>query len=408
MPYLFEFWGMPGHQLPPSGDWRTWLILGGRGAGKTRAGAEWVRAEVEGPTPLAAGRRRRIALVAQTIEQAVEVMVRGDSGLMSCAPADRRPHYVATRKTLVWPNGAEAACFSASSPETLRGPQFDGAWADELGKWKKARATWDMLQMALRLGDNPQQIVTTTPRANPVLEELMAAKNVVITSAPTSANSANLAKPFLAQVYASYGETALGRQELDGELILDRPGALWTRRLIETQRVRAGPEMKRIVVAVDPPVTSGEAADECGIIVAGIGEDGHGYVLADASSQGDTPMQWAARAVDAYHAHKADRIVAEVNQGGEMVQSIMKQVDNTVPILPVHASRGKRARAEPVSALYERGIAHHLGGFPQLEDQMCAFGSEDLGARSPDRVDALVWAFTALMLGVAAPRARSL
>jgi phage terminase large subunit-like protein len=290
LPYMFEFWGMSQHQLPPPGKWRTWLILGGRGAGKTRAGAEWVRAEVEGATPLAPGRRRRIALIAQTIEQAVEVMIRGESGLIACAPADRRPTYIATRKTLVWPNGAEAACYSASSPESLRGPQFDGAWADELGKWKKTKATWDMLQLALRLGEKPQQIVTTTPRANPVLEALMDDNSTVASSAPTSANSANLAKQFLTEVYGAYGGTNLGRQELDGELVLDRPGALWTRGLIERQRVRIGPDMKRIVVAVDPPVTSGENADECGIVVAGIGADDCGYILADLSSHGETPL----------------------------------------------------------------------------------------------------------------------
>ncbi|MGB0854772.1 MAG: DNA-packaging protein [Pikeienuella sp.] len=398
LPYLFEFWGMRGHQLPPKGRWRTWLILGGRGAGKTRAGAEWVRTQVEGPTPDAPGQRRRIALIAHTIEQAVEVMIRGDSGLLACAPADRRPDYIASRKTLVWPNGAEATCFSASSPEALRGPQFDGAWADELGKWPKAKATWDMLQMALRLGDDPKQIVTTTPRANPVLEALVEDDAVMVTSAPTSANSANLAKQFLSEVYDTYGATTLGRQELYGEMILDRPGALWTRQLIDGLRARSGPEMKRIVVAVDPPVTSGDAADECGIIVAGLGADEHAYVLADKSSQGDTPLAWAARAVEAYHAHEADRIVAEVNQGGEMVKALIHQTDNTVAFRAVRATQGKRTRAEPISALYERGLVHHLGGFSDLEDQMCAFGTEGPGCRSPDRVDALVWALTDLML----------
>lgn len=406
---MFEFWGMPDHQLPPPGTWRTWLILGGRGAGKTRAGAEWVRAEVEGATPLAPGRRRRIALIAQTIEQAVEVMIRGDSGLIACAPADRRPTYSSTRKTLVWPNGAEAACYSASSPESLRGPQFDGAWADELGKWKKAKATWDMLQMAVRLGEQPQLIVTTTPRANHVLEALIDDSSVVVSSAPTSANSANLAKQFLSEVYGAYGGTNLGRQELDGELVLDRPGALWTRGLIERQRVRAGPEMKRIVVAVDPPVTSGENADECGMIVAGIGEDGCGYVLADLSSQGETPLGWSARAVKAYHEFEADRIVAEVNQGGDMVETLVRQHDPTAAFRGVRATRGKHARAEPVSALYERGCAFHLGGFAELEDQMCGFGAADQGSGSPDRVDALVWAMTDLMVATAVrPRARSL
>ena len=408
LPYLFEVWGLVGHQLPPRQDWSTWLILGGRGAGKTRAGAEWVRSQAEGATPLSPGRRRKICLIAETIDQAVEVMIRGESGLLACTPKDRTPTYHNGRKTLVWPNGAEAQVFSASNPESLRGPQFDCAWADELGKWKKPKAAWDMLQMGLRLGDRPQTVVTTTPRANPVLEALLEAENCVATSAPTSANRANLADSFLEEVQRAYGGTALGRQELDGEFVLDRPGALWTRRMIEAARVKTAPAMKRIVVAVDPPSVSGATADECGIVVMGLGLDNMAYVLADRSSQGETPARWAARAVAAYDEFDADRIVAEINQGGDLVEGMIRQVAPNAAYRAVRATRGKATRAEPVSALYEQGLIRHVGAFAALEDQMCAFGAE-AGAGSPDRVDALVWAATDLMLArTQAPRVRVL
>ncbi len=407
LPYLFEVWGLGGHQLPPRQDWSTWLILGGRGAGKTRAGAEWLRTQVEGATPLSPGRRRKICLIAETIDQAVEVMIRGESGLLACSPADRTPRYIASRKTLVWPNGAEAQVFSASNPESLRGPQFDCAWADELGKWKKAKAAWDMLQMGLRLGDHPQTVVTTTPRANPVLEALLEAENCVATSAPTSANRANLADGFLESVERQYGGTSLGKQELEGEFVFDRPGALWTRRMIDAARVRTAPEMKRIVVAVDPPSITGATADECGIIVMGLGLDGAAYVLADRTSQGETPARWAARAVAAYDEFQADRIVAEINQGGDLVEGTIRQVAPEASYRAVRATRGKATRAEPVSALYEQGKIRHFGVFSDLEDQMCAFGADVSSKGSPDRVDALVWAATDLMLSpTQSPRVR--
>lgn len=407
---------MPGHQLPPSGEWSTWLILGGRGAGKTRAGAEWVRRQVEGATPESPGRCRRVALVGATLDEARDVMVKGDSGLIACSPPDRTPVWREANRMLVWPNGAEAICFSAASPEKLRGPQFDCAWSDELGKWPKARAAWDMLQFGLRLGDHPRQVVTTTPRANPVLEALIEDDATITVSAPTRANEANLAAAFLDRVTRTYGGTAQGREELDGELVLDRPGALWTRDLIERQRARSGPPLSRVVVAVDPPASSGEGADECGIVVAGAtaacadadGKRGAAYVVADRSSQGETPQAWAARAVDAYREFEADRIVAEVNQGGDMVEAVIRQIDPNIAFRAVRASRGKQARAEPVSALYEQGRVFHLGAFAALEDQMRSFGADAAGA-SPDRVDALVWAITDLMLREprGAPRARS-
>lgn len=413
MPYLFEMWGHPGHQLPPDGLWDTWLILGGRGAGKTRAGAEWIRSRLEGPTPMSAGVCKKAALVAASLDEARDVMALGDSGLMACTPPDRMPKWIEAKRTLQWPNGAEATCFSASSPDKLRGPQFDCAWADELAKWPSAREAWDTLQFSLRLGDHPQMVVTTTPRAIKLLEDLIENARTITTSAPTWANRANLAESFLRRVTDEYAGSSRGREELDGELVFDRPGAMWGRALLDAARARSGPEMQRIVVAVDPPVTSGENADECGIIVAGLGmpADGQmcGYILADRSSQGDTPERWARRAVDAYDEFGADRIVAEVNQGGELVSTLIRQVKPEVSFKAVSARRGKTVRAEPVSALYEQGRVKHLGSFPELEDQMRAFGSNDMSG-SPDRVDALVWAITELMLTErrGAPRARSL
>ena len=402
LPYLFEIWAARGHQTPPEGDWTTWLILGGRGAGKTRAGAEWIRTQVEGSKPSDPGRVKRIALIAQTLDEARDVMVMGESGILACSPADRRPEWIDGRKMLRWRNGAEAVCYSAANPEKLRGPQFDCAWSDELGKWRKARKTWDMLQLALRLGERPRQVVTTTPRANKVLEELIEDKSTVVTSAPTWANAANLAESFIREVETRYGGTSFGRQELEGEMALDRPGALWSRAMIEGARVKRAPELDRIVVAVDPPATSGDDADECGLVVAGLGADGLAYVLADRSAQGLTPARWAERAVALYHEYEADRIVAEVNQGGEMVGDLVRRADPTVSYRAVRASRGKGARAEPVSAAYERGAVRHAGHFPELEDQMCAFGAEDQRG-SPDRVDALVWAITELLLAPSKP-----
>ncbi len=348
------------------------------------------------------GRAKRIALVAGTLGEARDIMVQGDSGILACSPADRRPEWIESRKMLRWPSGAEAYCYSAANPEKLRGPQFDCAWSDELGKWRNCRTAWDMLQLSLRLGDRPRQVVTTTPRANKVLEELIEAESTVVTSAPTWANAANLADSFLAEVEARYGGTSFGRQELEGEMALDRPGALWSRAMIEAGRVKEPPTLSRIVVAVDPPATSGGDADECGLVVVGLGGDGIAYVVADRSVQGLTPARWADRAVALYHEFDADRIVAEVNQGGEMVEELVRRADPQVSYRAVRASRGKAIRAEPVSALYEQGRVRHVGLMPELEDQMCAFGAEDQGG-SPDRVDALVWAITELML--AQPRA---
>lgn len=403
LPWMFEFWALP-HQLPPEGAWRSWVIMGGRGAGKTRAGAEWVRTQVEGARPGDPGRAGRVALVGETIDQVREVMIFGESGILACSPPDRRPVWEATRRRLVWPNGAVAQVFSAHEPESLRGPQFDAAWVDELAKWKKAEETWDQLQFALRLGPNPQQVVTTTPRNVAVLKAILNNPSTVVTHAPTDANRAHLAASFLEEVKARYGGTRLGLQELDGALLEDAEGALWTSAMLERGRVDEVPTLSRIVVAVDPPVTGHAGSDECGIVVVGAVTDGpvqdwRAYVLEDASVQGTSPDGWARAAIEAMQRHGADRLVAEVNQGGDLVQAVIRQVDPLVSFKAVRASRGKSARAEPVAALYEQGRVHHLRGLARLEDQMCRMTARGYEGRgSPDRVDALVWALTALMV----------
>ncbi len=392
LPYLFEVWARPDHQLPPGGDWSTWVVLGGRGSGKTRAGAEWVRAQVEGPLPESPGAARRVALVAETWEQAREVMVFGESGLMALTPPDRRPLFVATRRMLVWPNGAEARLFSAADPESLRGPQFDLAWSDELAKWRRGDDAWNMLQFCLRLGERPRQVVTTTPRDRALLRSILTEPTTVSTTAPTSANRAYLARGFLDAVMRRFRGTWQGRQELDGELLGEAPGALFTRGRIDAARVGQAPALDRVVVAVDPPVTSGVASDGCGIVVVGRAGDAF-YVLADLSLRRASPKQWAQRVADAARDWKVDRIVAEVNQGGDLVVQAIQAVDRHAPVAQVRATRGKAVRAEPVSMLYEQGLVRHVGEFPALEDELCGFGG---GGRSPDRVDALVWAITEL------------
>ncbi|MBW7055708.1 terminase family protein [Paracoccus bogoriensis] len=408
LPWLFEFWALP-HQLPPEGDWKSWVIMGGRGAGKTRAGAEWVRRMVEGPSAAAPGRCQRVALVGETFDQVREVMIFGESGILACSPPDRRPVWEAGRKRLVWANGATATCYSAHEPEALRGPQFDAAWVDELAKWKKAEDVWDMLQFALRLGEHPQQVITTTPRNVGVLKRILGNASTVVTHAPTDANRAYLAESFLAEVEARYGGTRLGRQELEGVLLDDVEGALWTTAMLEAARQDEAPRLDRIVVAVDPAVTGGAGSDECGIVVAGVemrGEprDWRAWVLEDASVRGG-PTDWARAAIAAMERHGAERLVAEVNQGGDLVESVIRQIDPLVPFRALRASRGKGLRAEPVAALYEQGRIRHLraGNLGALEDQMCQMtvrGYEGRG--SPDRLDALVWAMHELMIEPAA------
>lgn len=412
LPYLFEFWAHD-HQLPPDGDWRTWVILGGRGAGKTRAGAEWLRSVVEGVTPMAAGRMKRLALVGETYDQTRDVMVFGDSGILAVSPKAHRPQWHASRRMLEWPNGATAQLYSAQDPEALRGPQFDGAWSDELGKWRKADEAWDMLQFALRLGQHPQQLVTTTPRSTPALRRLMEAPSTVQTHAKTEANRAYLAHGFIEEMRARFSGTRLGKQELDGAFIDDVDGALWTQEMIEKTHKAAPKEFDRLVVAVDPPASSHKRSDACGIIVAGLvkGETDRAYVLGDHTLPVASPTLWSQKVVELYEFYGADRVVIETNQGGDMVESILRQVDAHLPITRRHARLGKTTRAEPVAALYEQGRVFHAADLNTLEDQMAQMSIHGYqGKGSPDRVDALVWAIHELMLAErrAAPRMRTL
>ena len=394
--YDWPFWARS-NQLPPEGGWRVWLLLAGRGFGKTRTGAELVRARV------AARTARRLALVAPTAADARSVMVEGESGILAISPHWDRPRYEPSKRQLTWPNGAIATFYSADEPERLRGPQHDAAWCDELTSWRYPDA-WHMLMFGLRLGEDPRVVVTTTPRPTKLLRALIEDPAVAVTRGTTYDNRPNLAPNFLDQIIRKYEGTRLGRQEIEAEILDDLPGGLWNRDVIEATRGRIAPPLARIVVAIDPAVTSGETADETGIIVAGRDADGHGWVLADLSGR-YRPLEWAKTAVAAYHAHHADRVVAEVNNGGEMVESTLRVMDPDLSFAPVRASRGKVTRAEPVAALYEQGRVHHQGVFPQLEDQMCSLirggfdGAESarLGF-SPDRVDALVWAITDLLL----------
>ncbi len=403
LPWMFEFWALP-HQLPPEGAWKTWVIMGGRGAGKTRAGAEWVRAQVEGALPGDPGSARRVALVGETVDQVRDVMIFGESGILACSPPDRRPEWQAGRKQLMWPNGAVAQVFSAHEPDSLRGPQFDAAWVDELAKWKKGQETWDQLQFALRLGDNPRQVVTTTPQNVGVLKAVLKNPSTVKTHAPTAANRAYLAASFLEEVEARYAGTTQGQQELEGLLLEAVDGAMWSGVQLDGLRVADVPHLSRIVVAVDPPVTGHKGSDECGIVVVGAFTEGppqdwRAVVLEDCSVTGASPDVWARAAIAAMDRHKADRLVAEVNQGGDLVERMIRQIDPLVPYRAVRASRGKMVRAEPVAALYEQGRVTHVEGLRKLEEQMCQMTRGGyMGKGSPDRVDALVWAVTDLVV----------
>ncbi|HET7849549.1 MAG TPA: terminase family protein [Pseudolabrys sp.] len=405
---LESAWALFAHEhqrAPIDGEtpWTTWLILGGRGAGKTRAGAEWVK-QVASADPSA-----RIALVGETEHDVREVMVEGVSGLMAVHRHGERPQWIPSRRRIEWKNGAVAQAFSAEDPESLRGPQFSAAWCDELAKWRQAEATFDMLQFGLRLGGRPRQVITTTPRPIALLKRLIADPATAVTRAGTQVNALNLAPAFLDHVLARYAGTRLGRQEIDGEIIEERSGALWSRAMLEQCRVSAAPELRRIVVAVDPPASSTRRANSCGLVAAGRVGDLI-YVLADETVSGLTPQGWASKAIALWRRLSADALVAEVNQGGEMVRAVIHEADRTVPVVTVHATRAKWVRAEPVSQLYEQGRVKHVGVFPELEDEMCDFGLDGLSSgRSPDRLDALVWAVTALTFGARGePRIRRL
>jgi len=397
------------NQRPKLSDWRTWLLLGGRGAGKTRTGAEWLKGVVTGNRLFVGDSGGRIALGGSSFADVRDVMIEGESGLLAIHPKRDRPVWHSSKRKLEWPNGTIGLAFSSADPEQLRGNQFGVAWSDEIAKWPYLETTWNMLQFCLRLGSGPRQVVTTTPRALDLLKRLIAEPGTVVSRSRSVDNQSNLAPGFIDYLTNLYGGTRLGRQELDGEIIEDREDALWTRQQIETLRRPGHGELNRIVIAVDPPATSGKSSAACGIVA--VGRDGAGkcFVLRDASLDHASPSQWANRAVALYYELEADMIVAETNQGGEMVQTIIQTVDSQVPVKRVHASRGKWLRAEPVALLYERGAVHHVGSFPQLEDQMCDFGPDGLSSgQSPDRLDALVWAISVLALqNTAKPRIRS-
>ncbi len=389
-------WGLWAHagQSIADDDWMVWMIQAGRGFGKTRAGSEWVCRHAAERGDL------RVALVGATRRDVESVMVGGESGLLAVGrhygPVRWRP----TAGVVEFGSGARAYAYSAEVPDTLRGPQHHLAWCDELTKWRRADATWDNLMMGLRLGEHPQALVTTTPRAVPLLRRIRKLPGVRITTGRTRDNI-HLADSYVDAIEANYAGTRLGRQELDGELIDEIVGALWSRATIEECRVDAAPELVRVVVGVDPP--AGTDGDACGIVAVGRGRDGHGYVLEDASVAGASPEGWARAVAGCAGRHRADRVVAESNQGGAMVASVLRAADAALPLSLVHASKGKAARAEPVSLLYESRRAFHAGRFPELEDELCGLvggGGYEGPGRSPDRADALVWAMSELMLGV--------
>lgn len=386
------FWARP-KQLEPEGDWRTWLILAGRGSGKTRTGAQWTIKEVHGG-------KRRGALIAETAADARDVMVEGESGILACSPPWFRPKYEPSKRRLTWPNGAIATTYSAEEPDQLRGPQHDFAWGDELAKWRYADA-WDQLNLGLRLGNDPRVLITTTPRPTPIIRELMKDPLCRVTRGSTYENRGNVAPKWLNDILRKYQGTRLGRQELEAEILDDAPGALWKREQIDADRVIEIPELLRVVVAVDPSVSASAGSAATGIVVAGIGTDHHGYVLEDASLLQPTPEAWGQAAIAAYHARKADRIIGEVNNGGDLVEANIRAIAKDTPVAfkQVRASRGKQVRAEPVAALYEQHRVHHVGTLALLEDELVQW--EPLTASwSPNRLDALVWAITELMLGV--------
>lgn len=395
----WRFWARE-EQLEPEGDYLTWLILAGRGFGKTRTLAETVRGWVCGQTPLNGGRYRRIALIAETAADGRDVIVEGESGLLAVHPRDFRPTYEPSKRRLTWPNGAVATLYNATEPDQLRGPQHDAAACDELAKWREVDDTWANLMMGLRLGAAPKCVVATTPRPIPTLRKLIADNKTFVTRGRTADNAVNLAEPFLRTVTERYGGTRLGRQELEGEMLDDMPGALWKRAWLDEGR-RPKPEtIERVVVAIDPAASAGETADETGIVCAGVALDSdkirRGYVLEDCSVRG-SPEEWARAAVAAFDRWDADKIIAEANNGGEMITTVLKTVRPHLPVELVHASRGKAVRAEPISALFEQGRVHLCGSFPELEDQLCAFTPWiDRAKGSPDRADAMVWALSAL------------
>jgi phage terminase large subunit-like protein len=390
--YDWTFWSRP-EQRRPAGNWRVWLFMAGRGAGKTRSVVEDIRSEVK------SGRRRQIGIIGPTAEALRRVQIEGPSGILACSPPDERPVYEMSVGRLTWPNGAVAHLFTGEEPNRLRGYNLDYAWIDELAAMENQQAVWDMLQFATRingpLGDPAQIVISTTPRPTPTLKAIIASPDTALTRSRTLDNAANLDPATLAHLQRRYANSTLGRQELDGELLDDVEGALWTRAMLDACRVTAGPDrLVRVVVAIDPSGGSGDSNAECGIVVAAKGADNHGYVLQDASGR-LSPERWGTRACDLFAQHRADRIIAEQNFGGAMVENTIRMINPRVPVKLVQASRGKQQRAEPVVALYEQARVHHVGLFGALEDQLCQWVPGTSGP-SPDRLDALVWAISEL------------
>lgn len=396
----WRFWARPA-QLPPPGAWRVWLVMAGRGFGKTRCGAEWVREQVRHGHSF-------VNLIGATADDARDIMVEGESGILAVCPPGERPDYIASKRQLKWPNGAKSLIFTADEPDRLRGKQHGKLWCDELASWRYQREAWDQAMFGLRLGRNPQVVVTTTPKPTKVIKDLLEMSNVedgkyrvAITGGSTYDNRANLAPAFVQEIVQRYEGTRLGQQELYARLLEDVPGALWTRDVLEKTRVSKMPDLSMIGVAIDPAVTATDDSDETGIIVGGVGEDGHAYIFQDDSGR-YSPEMWAARAIRAYHLHEANAIIAEVNNGGDLVRSVILNSDRGVRYEAVRATRGKYTRAEPVAQLYEQGRVHHVGVLTDLEDQLCTWVP---GERSPDRLDALVWLISRIMhLGRRQPR----
>ena len=376
-------------QREPEGGWRTWLIMAGRGFGKTRTGAETIRDWVKSE------RYHRIALIGNTVEDVVKVMINGESGLLAVSPEKEMPTYIASKRMLIWPNGAEAHIFSSHAYNKLRGPQFDAAWVDELAKFKYPEDTMEQLNFALRCGKEPRIIITTTPQSIDLLREIVNEDTCVVTKGSTYANAANLSPGYIDYIKKRYENTRIGQQEIHGELLDEYEGALWTHGQLDDLRMTEQPELARIVVAIDPATTSGENSDETGIVVAGIGYDKRIYVLEDVSIKAP-PAEWAKTAVNAYAHWGCDRVVAEVNKGGDLVERMVRTYNENISYKSVRATRSKVARAEPIAAMYEQGKVSHIGhDLKALEHQMCSY-VPGVTSKSPDRIDALVWAITEL------------
>jgi len=391
--YDWRFWARANQVAPTNPFWHIWLVLAGRGFGKTRVGAEWVREQVEG------GYNGRIHLIGPTAADVRDVMVEGESGILSISPPWFMPRYEPTKRRLTWPNGAIATTFSAEQPDRLRGPQCGLIWADEVAAWQYQQEAWDMAMFGFRKG-NPKAVVTTTPKPTPMIKDMMVTKGVVITKGNSYENRANLADVFFDTVIKRYEGTRLGQQEIHAEILEDTPGALWTYDIISENRCSYEKfkeiDLVKVAVAIDPAVSAKVTSNETGIVAGGIDKNGEGYILADRTGK-YAPIGWATKAIELFAHVKGDRILAEVNNGGDMVETTLRSVQPNIPYAKVHASRGKRTRAEPISALYEQGLVHHVGVFPGLEDQMTTWDATD-GSDSPDRVDALVWLLTWLML----------